>query len=330
MNVKDKEEREEQKIEKKVEKKSKNLTKNISTKQAFIFGSVSIVAIVALGFAFVNFSVYKKLPLTVAKVNNHSIKFSQYNQEYNGYKFFMTKSDSADFNEEQAKKDVLSRLMINSIIDNLLLNYRGEVTQEEINAVLPGIFAERTEEEFFTLVKETYGWDRDDFLERVITPSLVQDELIKYITADKDLLALYGTGETEYKASHIFLAKSEDVSDEESKKILQDVSVRINEGASFEDFASTINKDQSINTGGDIGWFILSDLAPEFGAEVINLADQETSKNIIETEFGFHIIKNTGMRNKMDIDKYISEQIKAADVKVYWGFPNPLEDPSLE
>lgn len=306
-------------------KKLKEFKENISTKQAFVGGLVGVVALVVLGFLFINFNLYRALPVSVANVNGERISLKQYNQEYNGYKFFMSNNNDQVFDEERAKNDVLSRLMINSIIDELLKKYRGEITDQEVTDILPSIFAERTEEEFFTTVKQTYGWDRDDFIERVVRPSLAQDELIKFITQDEEVTSQFGTGEKEFNASHIFISKSDDKKDSETKKILGDVLTKIAAGENFEDFASTMNNDLSIESKGEIGWFALRDVDPSFGAEVERLENGEISKNIIESEFGFHIIKRNDMRNKTDIDAYIQEQIKQAKVKVYWGLPNPLE-----
>jgi len=301
-----------------------NYLKNISAKQAFLIGTAAIILIVAIGFGIVKGEVYKKLPVPVAKINGTSISYRDYTQEHNGYTFFMTNIEGAEIDEKQAQQDVLSRLMINSLIDNILLSYRGAITQEEINTALVDIFAERTEDEFFTLVKETYGWDKNNFIKRVVVPSLTQDEVIKLITADPEVSATYTSQEKEYQASHIFISKDENTSAEDATKLLKEVLQKIEAGESFETFAGTLNQDLSAKSGGDIGWFTGANVDPQFAAEVLALSDGEISKNIVETQFGYHIVKRTGEREKMDIDAFIADKIKTANIKVYWGFSNPL------
>ena len=71
----------------------------------------------------------------------------------------------------------------------------------------------------------------------------------------------------------------------------EQVLLELRDGASFADLARQYSDDRgSASQGGDLGWAARGTLVPEFEAAAYKLATDEVSP-IIETEFGFHIIK---------------------------------------
>lgn len=71
----------------------------------------------------------------------------------------------------------------------------------------------------------------------------------------------------------------------------EEVLLQLNDGADFGDLAKKYSDDLgSAQQGGDLGWTPRGTLVPEFEAAAYNLDTGEVSP-IIETEFGFHIIK---------------------------------------
>ncbi len=92
--------------------------------------------------------------------------------------------------------------------------------------------------------------------------------------------------EKEYSASHILL----DTKDE-ADNILE----RINEGENFASLATQFSIGPSASKGGNIGWFVMGQMVPEFEAAVLSLELGMVSRPI-QTEFGWHIIKLDGER----------------------------------
>lgn len=92
-----------------------------------------------------------------------------------------------------------------------------------------------------------------------------------------------------WRASHILVA-----TEEQAKSILAELA----KGSSFEDLAKKYSIDATANRGGDVGFFRMGQLIPEFEKVCLKLNKGETS-GIVHTQFGYHIIKLTDKREPM-------------------------------
>ena len=123
----------------------------------------------------------------------------------------------------------------------------------------------------------------------VLANAYVQD-LIKNSTASDDMLkAEYEkikatiTG-TEYKARHILVEKEADAKDIIAK-LKKDPGL-------FEKLAMEKSKDTGSKVrGGELGWFDLSRMVPEFGSAVSKLEKGAITQKPVKTQFGYHVIQ---------------------------------------
>ncbi len=74
------------------------------------------------------------------------------------------------------------------------------------------------------------------------------------------------------------------------KAKLRELKQRIEEGASFAAMAVMYSEGPSAGNGGEIGYQGRAQLDPEYAARAFNLDEGEIS-NVVETEFGYHIIQ---------------------------------------
>lgn len=91
----------------------------------------------------------------------------------------------------------------------------------------------------------------------------------------------------EWRASHILV---------KDRALAQQLLVRIKQGANFESLAREFSTCPSKSSGGDLGWFGPGKMVPAFehackGIGVGSISD------IVQTQFGYHIIKLTGKRD---------------------------------
>jgi protein-export membrane protein SecD len=76
-----------------------------------------------------------------------------------------------------------------------------------------------------------------------------------------------------------------------------DILLQILKGGNFEDLAYKYSEDPgSRDQKGDLGWFRDGQMVLEFETAVKTLEDNQISQKLVKSQFGFHIIKRTGMR----------------------------------
>jgi peptidyl-prolyl cis-trans isomerase SurA len=73
-------------------------------------------------------------------------------------------------------------------------------------------------------------------------------------------------------------------------KFAELIDLKAKQGEDFALLAQTYSDDASAGSGGDLGWFNRGDMVPEFEAAAFALRPGEVS-DVVETQFGFHIIK---------------------------------------
>jgi len=97
-----------------------------------------------------------------------------------------------------------------------------------------------------------------------------------------------GGGPTEFRACHILV---------KSKQEADAVLAELAKGAKFSELATRLSKDPgSKETGGDLGWFKLDQMVPEFSSSVAGLQNGQTAPVPVQTQFGWHVIQRLESR----------------------------------
>lgn len=111
-----------------------------------------------------------------------------------------------------------------------------------------------------------------------------EDARIRY---DKEIAAL--PVQNEVHARHILVKE---------KKDAEDIIKKLDNGAKFEDLAKENSTDGSAAQGGDLGYFGEGMMVPEFEKAAFALEPGNYTKEPVESQFGFHIIKLEDKRAK--------------------------------
>lgn len=164
---------------------------------------------------------------------------------------------------------------------------------------------------------------------------LMQQELIeRQVTAavtDKALDEEYKKlvqnlkGQKEIKTGHILV---------ETEEAAKDLKAQLDKGSKFEDLAKEFSKDEgSKANGGEIGYVLKGQLVPEFEEKAFAMKKGEVS-GPVKTQFGWHIIKVTdirdvkvptkeqamnGLKNKLSrevIEKYVANLSEKAKIEL--------------
>lgn len=104
---------------------------------------------------------------------------------------------------------------------------------------------------------------------------------------DQELRAEYDTQvaklpKEEYHGRHILVA---------TQPFAQKIVERLQKGEKFEDLARTQSMDSSAKQGGDLGWFGLDRMVPEFSAALTTLKPGEYTHTPVQTQYGWHVIQ---------------------------------------
>jgi peptidyl-prolyl cis-trans isomerase C len=86
----------------------------------------------------------------------------------------------------------------------------------------------------------------------------------------------------EYRARHILV---------ESRAAADDMVAQLNKGADFAKLAEKNSIDGSAKQGGDLGWFNLKSMVPQFSNAVAALEKGKYTPAPVQSQFGWHVIK---------------------------------------
>ncbi len=241
---------------------------------------------------------YKK----ILRLNGYSV------QEYEASQFQQLTQEQLRSNIEKSafvtdfeRKNVTSLLNQERKFDYLEIPVKDFSDQVSITDSMLKDYFDKNQDRFIKPMKVSV-----DFVE------LNLDEVTKSISpSDDDLAILYDeeknrfSTDEERKAQHILIEK---------KVTADQVISLINEGKSFEDLAKEYSIDTgSKDSGGDLGFFGIGVMVPEFETAVFAMKEGEVSAPI-KSEFGFHVIK----LNKIKESSLKSfDEVKEQLVKIY-------------
>jgi len=148
----------------------------------------------------------------------------------------------------------------------------------------------------------------------VVGPTLENGKYVLY------KLSSVSEGDTySAKANHILL-KWDDESDaskaatkKEARAILRD----LKNGADFAEKARLHGTDGTANSGGDLGWFAEGRMVDAFENAVFDATRVGLLRDVVETQFGYHIIEVTALKTnlaykvaKVELELYVSDDTR--------------------
>lgn len=262
-----------------------------------IFGFIHVKGGATDGFAY---NSAKLLHLNLLTVNKQKVPYTDYLDDMKAinimkdYEEKNNPDNQIDLTKEQMSDQVVWRLVNNVMISQVAEKFEIKADKKDIetlkNEVLESFESESQMEE--ELIKR-YGWNIAFYENKVIRPFVLQKKLSEIV--ESDIVAL-----TEIR--------------QKAESVLDD----IKNGADFAEMAIMYGEDGTNQTGGDLGWFGKGDMVPQFEDAIFALKKGELSKELVETPFGFHIVKvddTKTERVKDENGKWVNEpQVKASHI----------------
>lgn len=223
-------------------------------------------------------------------------------------------------------KDIAGDQLLQQVVVEQILNDKYKVTDEEIEEELKGVKEQYGESYESVLAQSNLT---EETLKTNIRFTLLQEKALKDVeVTDEEIEKYYNQASQELNARHIL------VEDEETAK---EIKAKLDAGEDFAELAKEFSTDPGSGAqGGDLGWFTVGTMVPEFNDAAYALEVDEISEPV-QSEHGFHIIQVTEKRDVKDYGKLedkkeeiresiaatkadwntkMAELIKDADVKV--------------
>lgn len=134
----------------------------------------------------------------------------------------------------------------------------------------------------------------DAMLEQLDRKAVPSDAAVQALARD-----IYRTKPDRFKLgeqvqiSHILISGNDQQSRTQAEKVLEEIKA----GADFSKTAQERSADTaSASKGGDLGFFARGRMLPEFETAAFGLAKSGDVSEVVETKFGFHILKLTGKK----------------------------------
>jgi parvulin-like peptidyl-prolyl isomerase len=248
---------------------------------------------------------------TLARVDGIEIKQKEVDIYMN---FVNNQGQDGELAESEEELKTLEGNIIDSlIVIKLLEKYAEEnnitVSSQEVDEQVESLISTYDSEKDFESALKSMGIDRG-FLEDYLKSQIISNKIYEEVTADvevtdQEVKQYYNDNKEKFlvpaqvKASHILALfpwvedgseETEEGRDEALDKIKM-IEAKLENGEDFEELARQYSDDQSTaENGGDLGYVSEGQMVEEFDKALFSLDEGETSK-IVETVYGFHIIK---------------------------------------
>lgn len=256
------------------------------------------------------------LDRVVAVVDKEIILLSELEAQLQLYSM-QTRTNISD----EAVRDSLRRELLDRMIEDKVLLVEAErdtsisITNKEVDEALTAQiqriraqfpsedeFQEQLRSEGLTL-KRLRDQYRDEVKNQILKDLLIQKrlagvrvssgEIKRFYEANRDSLPEKPAG---VRLAHVLLSTQPGQATRDS--LLQYINLirqKVIEGEDFALLAKAYSDDPSGSEGGDLGWFSRGEMVPEFENVAFGLQAGQIS-DVVETPFGFHIIKGTGRK----------------------------------
>ena len=292
----------------KTEKKSSNVNQRFFMIGLGAILAVSLVVVLVVGL----FRVYRQtandkftyvfasvLRLPAMKIGGNTVLYKDYLDDSKAMRTFVNfkNSTGAQINVDDAtvNDQVLLRLASNVFLTEAAKKYSVSVSKEDMDNLVSEMLKQfKTTKEADDELQKMYGWNMETYKIKVMEPYLLQQKLSEIFKNDEKLKV-------------------------EIKNRAQDALAQVQAGKDFAALAKELSEDPgSAANGGDLGYFSKGQMVPEFEKAAFSLKPGDISKELVETSYGFHIIKVEDKKvNKIKNDqgKLVSqEQVRARHI----------------
>jgi len=255
--------------------------------------------------------------LNVAVVNGIPISQEEFDREMIAVEEVIEASGSVLSDTEMAdvKERMLEKIIMYELLYQECQKEGVEITETEINERLNEEKSQFDSDAAFQQRLAELGKDEElykhqiirklaiqHFINRKFKPTVTDGEARDYYNSNPDK---YEERETQVKASHILISVDSGADQslkEAARKQTEDLLDRVKSGEDFAALAKQYSECPSGDQGGDLGFFSEGQMVKPFENAALAMEPGEIS-DIVETQFGYHIIKVTDRKGPVTFDE---------------------------
>lgn len=253
-------------------------------------------------------SVTSVVPYPVAVVNAEPITFKEFYLEWDAMQSYLSSSqiDSASIPPiGELQGNIVDSMVNKTVVRQLAKQYGLTLSQEKVDETTQKIFSQYdSEQAALDAVQQTFGWNKQVFVDRVIKPVVLSSQLEETVYADESLQI-------------------------EAKTKINDALQRLKNSEAFAKVAAEVSSDSSATNGGDIGFRTVGAVPAEWVAAVdslglnqfsdvvdlasvysISMASEKTESAEDGSQYHFHII----IVNKYSLDEVLKNFMSASKI----------------
>jgi len=238
------------------------------------------------------------------------------------------------------KQKILDNLIARELMKQEVAKRGIKVDESEVNAQLDTLKKGASPEEFANSLKQMNMTEqalKEQFASQLAIKKLIDTDLAPKVNVTQEAVKAFYDGNPDVfktpemvRASHILVKVDKSATAEEKAKALEKIKgiqKRIKAGEDFAQVAKEVSDCPSKDNGGDLNFFQKGQMVPPFDNAAFSMKPGDTS-DIVETEFGYHIIKLTdkkapGTMSFDEIKPRIEQHLKTE--KMSEEFPKYIE-----
>jgi len=244
-------------------------------------------------------TVAKALRLPALKINGEVVRYGEFADDMKAIRKMRdyekaNNGQNAEMTDEQMTDQVLWRLANSILVKEGALAYNLKIEQADIDKLKTQLLQNfASSDELDRELQQRYGWNLATYEKKVMNTFVLQSKLSEALTLD---------------------VKLKDGVKVQAQAVLD----QIKAGADFAEMAKKYGQDGTKDTGGDLGFFAAGDMVPQFEQAAFALKAGETTQELVETEYGYHIIKTVEKKTekvKDDAGRMVNkEQVRASHI----------------
>lgn len=292
----------------------------------------------------------------VASVNGVMITQARFDSAMTPYQQQIAAMGEGAVTDEQLtqiKTRVLENLIGTELLYQESMKSGIKVEEKEITATFDEQKSQFSSEAEFKEALKQYNFSDSAFKDQIKVGLTIQHFIDNKFTSnttisDEEVKKYYDENPSSFqepeqlRASHIMVmvdSSADQAKKDEAKKKIEQILQKLKAGADFAALAKEVSEDTyTKDNGGDLDYFYKGQMVQAFEDAAFSLKPGETS-DVVETEYGYHIIKVTGKKeaktitldeskeeirtglksNKVntDVSKYVTDLRAKANVEIY-------------